>query len=158
MSYFQKTIHLKNAVIYIGGTLAAAGLGALLGPASFDGLTKPPLTPPAWVFPVVWTILYLLMGYAAYRIASVTDNAASSALQLYGAQLAVNVLWTFFFFRLEWQLFAFFWLLLLIALLVYTMAAFAKLDTVAARLLYPYLAWCGFAAYLNLAFYLINRP
>ncbi len=158
MSFFQKTINLKNALLYIGGTLAAAAIGSILGPASFDGLTKPPLTPPGWLFPVVWTILYILMGIAAYRISLLSDSGKTAALQLYWIQLAVNTLWTFFFFRLEWQLFAFFWLLLLIGLIVYTILAFRRLDPTAARLLYPYLVWCVFAAYLNLAFYVINRP
>lgn len=157
MAYFHKTINLKKLLVFIGGTFLAAGISALLGMPSFDGLIKPPLAPPQWVFPVVWSILYLLMGYAAYRIAVSRSSDRTDALASYWLQLGVNALWTFFFFRLEWRLFAFFWLLLLIVLVVRTIMKFQAIDVVAERLLYPYLAWCGFAAYLNLAFYLVNR-
>ncbi len=154
---FHKTIVWKKLLLYIGVTFAAAGVSALLGMPDFEGLTKPPLTPPQWVFPVVWSILYLLMGYGAYRIATSGAAGVKPALTTYWVQLGVNALWTFFFFRLEWRLFAFFWLLLLIALVGRMIAQFTPLDKIAARLQYPYLAWCGFAAYLNLAFYLLNR-
>lgn len=157
MAFFHKTIDLRKLILYIGGTLVAAGISALLGNPNFDGLVKPPLTPPQWVFPVVWTILYLLMGYAAYRVSQSTDGNKSGALRTYWIQLAVNVLWPFFFFRLEWRLFAFFWLMLLIVLIARTVTQFRPIDKVAAWLLYPYLAWCAFASYLNLAFYLVNR-
>ncbi len=157
MAFFQKTVNLKKLIIYIGGTLAASGVSALLGRPNFDDLAKPPLTPPSWVFPVVWTILYVLMGYAAYRIAVSTDGDKSSALKTYWLQLLVNVLWTPVFFALEWRLFAFFWLLLLIVLIGRTIMKFSPIDSLSAKLLYPYLAWCAFAAYLNLGFYLLNR-
>ncbi|MBQ3094537.1 MAG: tryptophan-rich sensory protein [Clostridia bacterium] len=157
MAVLAKPVQWKKLLLYIGGTFAFAGVSALLGMPDFEGLVKPPLTPPQWVFPVVWSILYLLMGYAAYRIAVSGDSGASDALRMYWIQLAINALWTFFFFRLDWRLFAFFWLLLLIVLIVRTVTLFQEIDRIAARLLYPYLAWCAFAAYLNLAFWLINR-
>jgi len=154
---FQKTVHLKNLLVYIGGTLAAAGLSAWISDTSLDGLIKPPLTPPAWAFPVVWSILYVLMGYAAYRISVRRTALTPAALSAYWIQLAVNVLWPILFFRLELRLFAFFWLLLLIALVVTTIRRFAPIDRTASLLLLPYAVWCGFAAYLNLGFYLLNR-
>ncbi len=154
---FQKTVNLRKLLLYIGITFAAAGISALLGMPDFEGLVKPPLTPPQWVFPVVWSILYLLMAYSAYRIDMSGDDGAKAALRTYWVQLGVNALWTFFFFRLEWRLFAFFWLLLLIVLVARMIMQFIPIDKLAARLQYPYLAWCGFAAYLNLAFYLLNR-
>ncbi|MBR5135023.1 MAG: tryptophan-rich sensory protein [Clostridia bacterium] len=157
MAYFQKTINLKKLLLTLGITVAAGVVSGFIGGASFDGLVKPPLTPPAWIFPVVWTILYVMMGYAAYRIATSRSSDRTDALKSYWLQLGVNALWTFFFFRLEWRLFAFFWLLLLLALLVRTIMKFQAIDVIAERFLYPYLAWCGFAAYLNLAFYLVNR-
>ncbi len=157
MAFFQKTFDLKKLLLYIGGTFAAAGLSAWLGMPRFDGLIKPPLTPPQWVFPVVWSILYLLMGYAAYRIAVSAAGEKSGALRVYWLQLAVNVLWPIAFFRLEWRLFAFFWLLLLVVLIGRTIMRFQPIDSLAAKLLYPYLAWCAFASYLNLGFYLLNR-
>ncbi len=157
MAFFQKTVNLKKLILYIGGTFAAAGISSLLGMPNFDDLVKPPLTPPAWVFPVVWSILYLLMGYAAYRISVSASGNKSGALKVYWLQLLVNVLWTPVFFRLEWRLFAFFWLLLLIVLIGRTIMRFSPIDSIASKLLYPYLAWCAFAAYLNLGFYLLNR-
>lgn len=157
MAFFLKTVNLKRLILYIGAPLVGAGLSSLIARPSFDGLIKPPLTPPAWLFPVVWTILYILMGYAAYRVASSADGNKSGALQTWWLQLGVNLLWLIAFFALEWRLFAFFWLLLLVVLVGRTILRFAPLDRVAAILLYPYLAWCGFATYLNLGFYLLNR-
>ena len=157
MAFFQKTVNLKKLILYVGGTLAASGISALLGRLNFDALVKPPLTPPQWVFPVVWTILYLLMGYAAYRIAMSHAGERTSALRVYWLQLAVNALWTTVSFRLEWRLCAFFWLLLLIVRIGRTIMRFSAIDATAAKLLYPYLTWCAFAAYLNLGFYLLNR-
>ncbi len=154
---FQKTVNLKKLLITIGGTLAAAGISAWLGQPSLDGLIAPPLTPPAWVFPVVWSILYLLMGYAAYRVSVSGDKEIPTALTAYGIQLFFNVLWPIAFFRLDLRLFAFFWLLILLGLIVWTMRLFAAIDRMAGRLLIPYLVWCGFATYLNLGFYLLNQ-
>ena len=157
MAFFQKTFNLRKLLLYIGGTLAAAGISTLLGRPSFGDLIKPPLTPPGWLFPIVWSILYLLMGYAAYRISVSPAGERSGALKAYWIQLAINALWTPLFFTLEWRLFAFFWLLLLIVTIVITIVRFQPIDALAAKLLYPYLAWCAFAAYLNLAFYVLNR-
>ena len=156
MAFFQKTFNLKKGILYIGGTLAIAGVSTLLGMPKLDGLIRPPLTPPAWVFGVVWSILYLLMGYATYRIASSSSGDKSGALKVYWLQLVVNALWAPVFFRLEWRLFAFFWLLLLIVLIGRTIMRFSAVDSTAAKLLYPYLAWCAFAAYLNYGVWQLN--
>lgn len=157
MSFFLKTIHLGRLLLYVGGTLLGAVVSSLLSSPDYTALIKPPLTPPSWLFPVVWTILYVLMGIAAYRIARSNARDAKEALKLYWLQLAVNLLWPIAFFRLEWRLFAFFWLLLLIVLIVRTALRFRDIDATAAKLLYPYLVWCAFASYLNLSFYLLNR-
>lgn len=157
MSFFLKTVHLKHLLFYVGGTLLGAALSSWIAGPDYSDLIKPPLTPPSWVFPVVWTVLYTLMGYAAYRIAGSGERGAKDAVNLYWLQLLVNLLWPIAFFRLEWRLFAFFWLLLLIVLIVRTILRFGAIDKTAAYLLYPYLVWCGFATYLNLAFYLLNR-
>lgn len=157
MSFFQKTVDLKRLILYIGAPLVGAGLSALIARPSFDDLVQPPLTPPSWAFPVVWTVLYLLMGYAAYRVSMNPDGDKSGALRVWWIQLAVNLLWPVAFFALEWRLFAFFWLLFLIALIGRTIMRFYPLDRIAAYCLFPYLAWCAFASYLNLAFYLLNR-
>lgn len=142
---------------FVLGTLALGGLGALIGgTGSYDQIVKPPLSPPAWVFPVAWSILYVLMGIAAYLAWQANAVERSGALRFYLAQLIVNVLWPVFFFRLEWRLFAFFWLLLLIALVSLTMVGFRYLSRPAYRLLWPYMLWLFFAGYLNLATYFLN--
>ena len=148
----------KALLFFLVYTYALAGISALLG-GSFDisALNAPPLAPPAWLFPVVWSILYTLMAIAAYLVFASNDLDRGPALRLYLLQVAINALWSFFFFRLEWRLFAFFWLLLLIAVLVLTMVAFRKINRTAFRLLIPYLLWLTFAAYLNIGYYLLNR-
>lgn len=139
-------------------TLGAGLLsGFLSGTSGFDQLIKPPLTPPAFVFPLVWTALYALMAFAAYLVYNTDDIDRGAPLRMYLLQLLVNVLWPVFFFRLEWRLFSFFWLLLLIALVTLTMTGFKHIRPTAYYLMIPYLLWCLYAAYLNLAFYLLNR-
>lgn len=138
-------------------SLGAGMIGAALGSGSmekYQELSKPFLSPPGWVFPVVWTILYLLMGIAAYLVSVSEDPDKRQALILYGAQLLVNMLWPLFFFRLNAYLLAFVWLLLLIDLVVLTAKSFSNIDGTAGKLFLPYLIWLVFAAYLNLAYLL----
>ena len=154
----KHTFNLKAFLFYQAITFAIAAIGALLGGVNgFEGLRLPPLTPPAAVFPIVWGILYFLMGLAAYLVWSSNDVDQGPILRLYLLQLIVNSLWTFFFFRLEWRLFAFFWLLLLIALVTLTMASFRHIRKSAYWLMVPYLLWILFAAFLNLGVYLLNK-
>ena len=149
--------------VYLAWIAGTEAVGALSGWLTRGGaeryarlIVKPPLSPPGWVFPVVWSVLYLLMGIGAYLVYHSGDLDRGPPLRMYLLQLLVNLLWPFFFFRLEWRLFAFFWLLLLIALVTLTMAGFKHICPAAYRLLIPYLLWTLFAAYLNLAFYLLN--
>ena len=140
-------------------------VGALAGFLSREGtelyqasVLKPALTPPGWVFPVVWGILYLLMGIAAARIALLQESVARrAALRVYGLQLAVNFLWPLLFFNLQAFGAAFLWLVLLFALIVWMILSFRELDKAAAWLLLPYLLWTAFAGYLNLGVWLLNR-
>lgn len=151
-------IDWKVLLFFLVYTFVLAGIGVLLG-GGFDleSLNKPPLAPPAWLFPVVWTILYTLMAIAAYLVFVSNDLDRGPSLRLYLLQVVINALWPLFFFRLEWRLFAFFWLLLLIAVVVLTMVGFRKINRTAFRLMIPYLIWLLFAAYLNIGFYLLNR-
>ena len=103
----------KKLLICIAIPLAVGGLSALLTGgmmADYGQLNQPPFSPPGWVFPVVWTILYVLMGWGSYRVlvADVPKAQKRNALAVYGAQLAVNFLWSIVFFRLELRLTAFF--------------------------------------------------
>ena len=154
-------INTKKLLIAQLIPLATGGLSALLsgsGMADYATLNKPPLSPPGWVFPIVWTFLYLLMGYASYRIymSAAKPEEKKSALLLYGLQLFFNFLWSIVFFGLQWRLAAFFVLLILWILISLTMKAFSKIDEKAADLLLPYLLWVTFAGYLNFTAYLLN--
>ena len=154
-------IDTKKLLLCLGIPLAVGGLAALLtggSMADYKHMNQPPLSPPGWLFPVVWTALYLMMGYASYRILHSGGEKLQirKALALYGAQLAVNFLWPLVFFGLSWYLAAFFVLLLLWLLVALTIGAFARLDDTSADLLLPYILWVTYAAYLNVGAYLLN--
>ena len=150
----------KKLLICLAIPLAVGGLAALIsgGFADYKALNQPPLAPPGWVFPIVWSILYLLMGYASYRIlvSGKEDLHVRQALTAYGIQLFLNFLWPILFFRLEWRLVAFFLLIGLWLAIFITMRRFLRLDEKAGDLLLPYLLWVCFAGYLNLSVYLLN--
>ena len=153
-------IHWKTLLICIAIPLAVGSLAALLTQGAmedFAALNKPPLSPPAWLFPVVWSILYVLMGIASYLvITSGMPYRARTALIPYGIQLAFNFAWSLIFFGAGKYLFAFVWLVILWLLILLTALLFARLRRVAAYLLFPYLIWVAFAGYLNFAIYLLN--
>lgn len=120
-------------------------------------IAKPPLAPPGWLFPVVWTILYALMGIGAARVyLAPPSKARSLGLNLFVAQLVVNFFWSPIFFNLQAFGFAFFWLLLLWGLVFGMILAFRRVDPLAAKLQIPYLLWLTFAAYLNLGVWYLN--
>ena len=129
------------------------------GMATFGRLNQPPLSPPGWLFPIVWTILYTLMGISSYLVLTSggTEKEIRKALTVYAYQLVVNFLWPTFFFNFGWYLFAFVWLVLLWVLILIMIIQFYQLSKPAAYLMIPYLLWVTFAAYLNLAIYILNR-
>lgn len=141
--------------LVVGG---AAGLLTMNSMEAFEALNQPPLSPPGWLFPVVWTVLYVLMGIASYLV-SVSDaphEEKARALWTYGIQLAFNFLWPIAFFNLKWYLFAFLWLVILWILILITALRFGRIRKPAGYLLVPYLLWVAFAGYLNLGIYLLN--
>lgn len=150
-------IQWKRLLINLAIPLAVGGLAALLsgGMENYGAMNRPPLSPPGWVFPVVWTVLYLAMGYAAYRV-QVAGGENRRALLFYGLQLLVNFVWPIVFFRLEAFLAAFFILALLWVLVGLTMLKFYKIDTRAGDLFIPYFLWVTFAGYLNFGVFLLN--
>lgn len=152
-SLLIRSIALPLLVGVVAGLLSR---GAMM---DFEALNQPPLSPPAWLFPVVWTILYTLMGISAYLIKTSDANPEekSDALTLYHYQLIVNFLWPIFFFNFGWYLFAFFWLLLLWILVILMIRQFDKISKPAAYLNIPYLLWLTFAAYLNFGVWWLNR-
>ena len=153
-------IKWKPLLICLAIPLAAGGLGAALGGGmgNYTDLNQPPLSPPGWVFPIVWSILYLLMGYTSYRV--YTSDADSKdkrrALIFYGIQLLLNLLWPGVFFGLQWYWVAFLLLLALWVMVYITMFLFGVIDDTAENLLIPYLLWLTFAGYLNLGVALLN--
>lgn len=124
----------------------------------FSVINKPPLSPPGWLFPVVWTILYVLMGIASYIIYQhgKAREDVKTALSFYIVQLAFNFFWTIIFFHYESYLFAFIWLIVLWNLVLITIIKFNKISRVASYLMIPYLIWVTFAGYLNLGIYMLN--
>ena len=144
----------KSLAISIAISLGAGILSALLTMGNirrYADMYRPPLAPPGWLFPIVWTILYILMGIAAWRIYKTQGSDRRLALSLYGNQLLINVVWPLIYFNLKAYFFAFGWLILLWAAIYLTIRQFLQLDRTAGLLLFPYLAWVTFAGYLNLA-------
>ena len=139
--------------LIIGGIVAWITSGQM---EAFETLNQPKLSPPGILFPIVWSILYILMGIS-YAILKTNGLVDSQVNLIYYLQLAVNALWSIIFFNLKWRLFAFFWLLLLIGLVIAMIVIFYNKNKTAGLLQIPYLAWCTFAAYLNMAIYLLNR-
>ncbi|WP_037372769.1 TspO/MBR family protein [Anaerovorax odorimutans] len=123
----------------------------------YGEIVKPSVSPPSFVFPIVWTILFILMGISAYLIYISNSSYKNTALKIYVAQLIVNFLWSIIFFNLQMYLFAFIWLLFLLTLIILMIVSFSKINKLAAYLQIPYLIWVIFAGYLNLAIYLLNK-
>ncbi len=157
----MKTTVWKPYLLFV---LLAEAVGALAGfltkdaMASYDVLLKSSLTPPDIVFPVVWVILYALMGIGAARVYLAPPSAARTrSLWLFAAQLAVNFFWSLLFFNRQAFGLAFIWLVLLWVLVLAMVLSFAKTDRRAALLQIPYLLWVTFAGYLNFAVWQLNR-
>lgn len=145
--------------------LLAEAVGALSGWLTREGtqiyaqtIVKPPLSPPGWVFPVVWAILYALMGIGAAKVYQApASKTRSMGLNLFITQLVVNFFWSPIFFNLQTFGFALLWLLLLWGLVLWMILVFRKVKPLAAKLQIPYLLWLTFAAYLNFGVWYLNR-
>ena len=138
------------------GTGLLSGLVTMLGMENFKNANKPPLTPPDFLFPIVWTILFILMGISAYIIYQSEDRGKTKALLVYGIQLFVNFFWPIFFFNFSAYLFSFIWIVLLWLLLILMIKLFYPISKTAALLQIPYFLWVTFAAYLNFGVYMLN--
>jgi len=161
MSFSQSNKNVLSLVKSIAVPLLVGTAASLLTRQSmqlFEELNKPPLSPPAIVFPIVWTILYTLMGISYYLIISSGGNEEDvrSATRIYWFQLIVNFLWPTFFFNFEWYLFSFIWLIILWVLVLLMIIKFSTISKVAAWINVPYLIWLTFAAYLNLGYIYIE--
>ena len=156
-------IKLKPFIANIIIPLAVGGFSAFLTRGNMDlysDINAPPLAPPAWIFPIVWTILYILMGISSaliYTNKNAKYDDKKSALYTYGISLVFNFFWSIIFFNLRAFLLSFVWILGLLFLIVLTIVKYNKIDKRAARLQIPYLLWVTFAAYLNFAIWLLNK-
>ncbi len=154
-------IRWRLLIVCIAIPLAVGAVSAFLtgrGMEMYGEIVKPPLSPPGWLFPVVWTILYTFMGISSYLIltSGAEQEMIQSALATYAYQLTVNFLWPTFFFSFGWYLFAFLWLVLLVFLVSAMIREFHKISKSAAYLNIPYLMWLIFAGYLNFAIWWLN--
>ncbi|MAL26555.1 MAG: tryptophan-rich sensory protein [Croceicoccus sp.] len=144
-------------VIVVLGLLSGQLSGSGADDPWFEALVKPDIYPPGWLFGVVWTILYALMGFAlALVLASDRKEHKKSALVMFGVQFAANLLWSPIFFGMHMIAFGFFWIVMMVVLVLATIAYFARVSPLAAGLLVPYLAWVAFASVLNLQFWQLN--
>lgn len=152
MSKFK--IYAKSILIpvIVGGIVGLIISGSI----DYNNLQKPPLSPPSILFPIMWTILYILMG-VSYGILKSKYLVDPDTKKIYYLQLFVNALWSIFFFTFKWRLFAFLWIILLDILVIVMIIRFLKKNKLAGVLQIPYLLWTLFASYLNLAIYLLNR-
>ena len=154
----------KNWKTYAFWILATLAVGAISGFLSRSGMddfqenvTQPPLSPPMILFPIVWSILYILMGIGAARIyLSGAELGKNRCLNLYVVQLVVNFFWSLIFFNAAAYGFALLWLLLLLGLVIAMTLCFWKTDKPAALLQIPYILWLLFATYLNFGIWRLN--
>ena len=157
----ETKLNYKTLSICILIPLAVGGLSALFTMGSmqdFAALKQPPLSPPGWLFPVVWTLLFVLMGIASYLVLETASGveAKKSAFKAYFLQLGFNFMWSIIFFTLGAYEIAFAWLLALLGLIVITTLKFYNINKDAAILMLPYILWVSFAGYLNLAIAYLN--
>ncbi len=148
--------------IAIAIPLAVGTLSALLTRGSmgiYGEITSPPLAPPGWLFPIVWTLLYVLMGVSSaivYLERNKDIVGAVLGLRYYAISLIFNFAWSIIFFNLRRFFLAFIWLLFLIYFIVKTVLQYRKASPLAAYLQIPYILWVIFAGYLNLAIWYLN--
>lgn len=152
---------LAALLIFTGISLATGYVGSIVTGSSLDTwyleIRKPVWTPPSWVFPVVWTSLFVLMGVSAWRVWAVSGLAAGRvALTLFAVQLLLNFMWSVLFFGMRSPGLAMLEILVLILAIGATTVAFSRHDLVAAGMMAPYLLWTSFAAVLNFSIWRMN--
>lgn len=152
-------INYKKLILFIVVTFVIGGLFSFFIPDMkeyYSSLNRPPLSPSGIVFPIAWSILYLLMAISLYMVSETKSLDIESSYIIYIAQLIVNSLWTLLFFGLKLRLFSFIWIILLIILVIIMIKDFYSKNKVAGLLQIPYLLWLLFAGYLNLMVYILN--
>jgi len=149
-------------IFFLVITLGVGAVSAIFNNNSMDNYknyNRPILSPPGWLFPIVWSILFVLMAISAYIIytSDATKKEKTDALFLYFLQLVINFFWTIIFFTFDQVLLGFLWIILLWIVVIFMMVAFFKIKPIAAYLQIPYILWLSFAAYLNLGIYVLNK-
>lgn len=152
---------MSKIKIYAKSILIPVIIGGVIGliisrSIDYNSLQKPPLSPPSILFPIVWTILYVLMGIS-YGILDSKSLIELKTKIIYSLQLFVNATWSLIFFTLKWRLFAFIWIIILDVLVIVMIIDFFKKNKTTGLLQIPYLLWIIFASYLNLGVYLLNK-
>ena len=147
--------------IYLISALIPIVLGGIVGfiisgYMDYNTLNKPALSPPGIIFPIVWTILYFLMGLS-YAIITIYSDLDSDVKTIYYSQLIVNLIWPIIFFVMKNRLLALIWIILLLILITIMIVKFYKKNKVASLIQIPYLLWTIFATYLNFSIYLLNK-
>lgn len=153
---------LKKLIVSLLISLGTGVLSAFLSMGTmkmYGRLQKPFFAPLSWIFGPVWTVLFILMGIASYRIwmYGTQNEAVRDALFFYGSQLVFNFMWTILFFRLELRGLAFLDIIILLVLIAITAYKFYKLDKAAGYLMLPYLLWVAFASLLNYSLWQLNK-
>lgn len=155
----MKKLDIKKLIFYILITYLIGVLPSIFvfkSMSIYNTLNKPPLSPPSVVFPIAWSILYLLMGISIYIIMQSKNKLKENARLIYFIQLVINALWTPIFFGLKEYFFAFLWILMLIVLVITMILTFYKISKKAAYIQIPYLLWLLFASYLNFGVFVLN--
>ncbi len=152
---------MEKLKIYAKSILLPVIIGGIVGILisnyiDYDSLIKPFLAPPSIVFPIMWTILYILMGIS-YGILKSKNLLNSEIKWIYYLQLFVNAMWSIIFFIWKWRFFAFLWIILLDVLVIILVIKFYQKNKISGLLQIPYLLWTLFASYLNLSIYLLNK-
>lgn len=156
---FINELKVKQFLIFLAIPLGVGILSYFVTKGSmdiYDRVNTPPLAPPSWLFPVVWAVLYTLMGISSYMVWNENSSYTKEALTIYGIQLAFNFMWSIFFFILEAFMLSLVWLCGLLILIVLMIMAFKRIKPAAAYLQIPYAVWVAFAVYLNAGIYLLN--
>lgn len=152
MSKFKIYFKAILVPLIVGGIVGIIMSGSI----DYESLKQPVLSPLSWIFPVMWTLLYILMG-VSYGLLEEKNVMDKSAKTIYYIQLGINALWSIIFFVLKARLFAFIWILILDIAVIVFLSVFYKRNKTAGLLQIPYLLWVLFASYLNLGVYLLNR-
>jgi tryptophan-rich sensory protein len=155
----MKNIDIKKLLFYIITTILIGSLPSIFtinGMKNYKSLVRPPLSPPAFVFPVAWTILYILMGISIYIVLNSKSDKKEEGKLIYYIQLVINALWSIIFFSFKEYFLAFTWLLMLIVFVILMLFIFYKINKKSAYINIPYLLWLFFAAYLNFGIFVLN--